>query len=129
MKKLNLSFFLQKTLDIFTILCYNNHIKDERMMFMLEVMEIQEVAEELMKSKVGNYMDSFNYILILGKEKEGGFLNSYQMCIQRMDYGKELYVSEYDLFSDEVGRTYDIEDFKKCIENQEVYVISEIEKI
>lgn len=95
---------------------------------MLEVMEIQEVAEKLMKSKVGNYMDSFNYILILGKEKEG-YLNSYQMCIQRMDYGKELYVSEYDLFSDEVGRTYDIEDFKRLIENQEVYVISEIEKI
>lgn len=95
---------------------------------MLEVMEIQEVAEELMKSKVGNYMDSFNYILILGKEKEG-YLNSYQMCVQRMDYGKELYVSEYDLFSDEIGRTYDIEDFKRLIENQEVYVISEIEKI
>lgn len=95
---------------------------------MLEVMEIQEVAEKLMKSKVGNYMDSFNYILILGKEKEG-CLNSYQMCVQRMDYGKELYVSEYDLFSDEIGRTYDIEDFKRLIENQEVYVISEIEKI
>ena len=95
---------------------------------MLEVMEIQEVAEKLMKSKVGNYMDSFNYILILGKEKEG-YLNSYQMCVQRMDYGKELYVSEYDLFSDEVGRTYDIEDFKRLIKNQEVYVISEIEKI
>ena len=95
---------------------------------MLEVMEIQEVAEKLMKSKVGNYMDSFNYILILGKEKEG-YLSSYQMCVQRMDYGKELYVSEYDLFSDEIGRTYDIEDFKRLIENQEVYVISEIEKI
>lgn len=95
---------------------------------MLEVMEIQEVAEKLMKSKVGNYMDSFNYILILGKEKES-YLNSYQMCVQRMDYGKELYVSEYDLFSDEIGRTYDIEDFKRLIENQEVYVISEIEKI
>ena len=51
------------------------------------------------------------------------------MCVQRMDYGKELYVSEYDLFSDEIGRTYDIEDFKRLIENQEVYVISEIEKI
>lgn len=95
---------------------------------MLEVMEIQEVAEKLMESKVGNYIDSFNYILILGKEKEG-YLNSYQMCVQRMDYGKELYVSEYDLFSDEVGRTYDVEDFKRLIENQEVYVISEIEKI
>lgn len=95
---------------------------------MLEVMEIQKVAEELMESKVGNYMDSFKYILILGKGKEG-YLNSYQMCVQRMDYGKELYVSEYDLFSDEIGRTYDIEDFKRLIENQEVYVISEIEKI
>lgn len=95
---------------------------------MLEVMEIQKVAEELMESRVGNYMDSYNYIFILGKEKEG-FLNSYQMCVQRMDYGKELYVSEYDLFSDEIGRTYDIEDFKRLIENQEVYVISEIEKI
>ena len=95
---------------------------------MLEVMKIQEIAEKLMKSKVGNYMDSYNYVLILGKEKEG-FLNSYQMCIQRMDYGKELYVSEYDLFSDEIGRTYDIEDFKRLIENQEVYVISEIEEV
>ena len=97
-------------------------------MFMLEVMEIQEVAEKLMESRVGNYMDSYNYVFILGKEKEG-FLNSYQMCIQRMDYGKKLYVSEYDLFSNEVGRTYDIEDFKRLIENQEIYVISEIEKI
>ena len=96
---------------------------------MLEVMEIQEVAEKLMESRVGNYMDSYNYVFILGKEKEGSNLKSYQMCVQRMDYGKELYVSEYDLFSDEVGRTYDIEDFKRLIENQEIYVISEIEKI
>ena len=94
---------------------------------MLEVMEIQDVAEELMESRVGNYTDSYNYILILCKEE--GSLKSYQMCVQKMDNEKDLYISEYDLFSEEVGKTYDIEDFKAYIENHDVYVISEIIEI
>ena len=94
---------------------------------MLEVMEIQDVAEELMESRVGNYTDSYNYILILCKEE--GSLKSYQMCVQTMDNEKDLYISEYDLFSEEVGKTYDIEDFKAYIENHDVYVISEIIEI
>lgn len=95
---------------------------------MLEVMKIQDVAEELMESRVGNYIDSFNYILILCKEKEDA-LKSYQMCVQKKDSEKDLYISEYNLFSEEVGETYDIEDFKAYIENHEVYVISEIEEV
>ncbi len=95
---------------------------------MLEVMKIQEVAEELMESRAGDYTDSFNHILILCKEKENT-LKSYQMCVQKKRNEKDLYVSEYDLFSGEVGETYDIEDFKAYTENCEVYVISEVEKV
>ena len=95
---------------------------------MLEVMKIQDVAEELMESRAGDYTDSFNHILILCKEKENT-LKSYQMCVQKKRNEKDLYISEYDLFSGEVGKTYDIEDFKAYVENHEVYVISEIEKV
>ena len=94
---------------------------------MLEVMKIQDVAEELMESRIGDYADSYNYILVLCKEEDS--LKSYQMCIQEIDNEKDLYISEYDLFTDEVGETYDIEDFKAYIENHEVYVISEIIEI
>lgn len=94
---------------------------------MLEVMKIQDVAEELMESRVGDYTDSYNYIFILCKEESS--LKSYQMCVQKKDNEKDLYISEYDLFSDEVGKTYDIEDFKAYNENREVYVISEVEKV
>ena len=94
---------------------------------MLEVMKIQDVAEELVESRVGSYTDSYNYILILCKEE--GSLKSYQMCVQEIDDEKDLYISEYDLFTYEVGETYDIEDFKAYIENHEVYVISEIIEI
>ena len=97
------------------------------MMFVLEVMKIQDVVEELVENRIGNYMDSFNHILILCKEKENT-LKSYQMCVQKKRNEKDLYVFEYDLFSGEVGETYDIEDFKAYVENHEVYV-SEIEKV
>ena len=50
------------------------------------------------------------------------------MCTKKRNE-KDLYVCEYDLFSGEVGKTYDIKDFKAYTENCEVYVISEVEKV
>lgn len=95
---------------------------------MLEVMKIQDVVEELVENRIGNYADSFNHILILHKEKED-ILKSYQICVQKKHNEKDLYICEYDLFSGEVGKTYDIKNFKAYAENCEVYVISEVEKV
>lgn len=40
-----------------------------------------------------------------------------------------MYVSEYDLFTQDVSGTLDLEEFEGYSENEEVYVISEIEEI
>ena len=95
---------------------------------MIEIMGLKELAKELSDSEVGHYSDSYNYVLFL-KKMEDGSLKSYQMCVQEIDEDKDMYVSEFDLFNEEVGETWDLEDFEGYSENEEVYVISEIEEI
>ena len=51
------------------------------------------------------------------------------MCVQGRDEDRDMYVSEFDLFSEEVGKTWDLEEFEGYLENEEVYIISEIEEI
>lgn len=95
---------------------------------MIEVMGLTELAKELSDSKVGRYSDSYNYVLFL-KKMEDGSLKSYQMCVQGRDEDRDMYVSEFDLFNEEVGETWDLEEFEGYLENEEVYIISEIEEI
>lgn len=95
---------------------------------MMEIMGLMELAKELSESEVGHYSDSYNYVLFL-KRMEDGSLKSYQMCAQGRDEDKDMYVSEFDLFNEEVGETWDLEEFEGYLENEEVYIISEIEEI
>lgn len=95
---------------------------------MIEIMGLAELAKELSDSEVGHYSDSYNYVLFL-KKMEDGSLKSYQMCVQGRDEEKDMYVSEYDLFSEEVGETWDLEEFEGYSENEDVYIVSEIEEI
>lgn len=95
---------------------------------MIEIMGLKELAKELSDSEVGHYSDSYNYVLFL-KKMEDGSLKSYQMCVQEIDEELDMYVSEYDLFSEEVGETWDLEEFEGYSENEDVYIISEIEEI
>ena len=95
---------------------------------MMEVMGLVELAKELSDSEVGRYSDSYNYVLFL-KKMEDGSLKSYQMCVQEIDEELDMYVSEYDLFTQDVSGTWDLEEFAGYIEDEEVYVISEIEEI
>ena len=95
---------------------------------MIEIMGLVELASELGESEVGRYADSYNYVLFL-KRMGDGSLKSYQMCVQGRDEDRDMYVSEFDLFSEEVGETWDLEEFDGYSENEDVYIISEIEEI
>lgn len=95
---------------------------------MIEIMGLKELAKELSDSEVGHYSDSYNYVLFL-KKMEDGSLKSYQMCVQGRDEDRDMYVSEFNLFNEEVGETWDLEEFSGYSENEDVYIISEIEEI
>lgn len=96
---------------------------------MINIRGLKELANELRESEIGEYSDSYNYILFL-KKTEYGDLKSYQMCIQGDEVGKYMYISEFDLFNEEVGFTWDeLENFEGYCENEEVYVISDIIEI
>lgn len=95
---------------------------------MIEIMGLKELAKELSDSEVGHYSDSYNYVLFL-KKMEDGSLKSYQMCVQGRDEDRDMYVSEFDLFSEDVGETWDLEDFSGYSENEDIYVVSEIIEI
>lgn len=95
---------------------------------MIEIMGLKELAKELSGSEVGHYSDSYNYVLFL-KKMEDGSLKSYQMCVQEIDEELDMYVSEYDLFTQDVSETWDLEDFEGYSENEDIYIISEIEEI
>lgn len=92
----------------------------------MEIMTFKEVKEKLMESELGSTTDSFNYIIIL-KEIENSKYQAYQVCVEngREDIKKrEIYMSEYDILTEDVGRSYE----KNFIEdNEEVVVLTDIE--
>jgi|GEM_PF-1695128 len=96
----------------------------------MRVLTIKEVVEELMDSYLGTARDSFNYILILHKTGENE-LKSYQVCVENDEdfKNKEAYVSEYDLLTDDVGKTWNIEDFDLYKKNATVVAISDVEEV
>lgn len=94
---------------------------------MIGIMGLMEVANELRESGVGKYSDSYNYVLFLKKMSDGS-LKSFQMCVEEDEIGKDMYISEFDLFTEEIGGTWELKYFEGYCENEEVYVISEIVK-
>ena len=96
----------------------------------MRTLTMKEVVEELMISDLGTARDSFNYILILHKTGENE-LKSYQVCVENDEdfKNKEAYVSEYDLLTDDVGKTWDIEDFDLYKQNATVVAITDVEEV
>ena len=93
---------------------------------MIRIMGPMEVANELRESEVGKYSTSYNYVLIL-KKMSNGSLKSFQMCVEEDDKEeKDLYISEFDLFTEEIGGTWELKYFDGYCENEEVYVISDV---
>lgn len=96
----------------------------------MRTLTMKEVVEELMISDLGTARDSFNYILILYKTGEND-LQSFQVCVENDEdfKNKVAYVSEYCFFTDEVGETWDIEDFDLYKKNAIVIAISGVEEV
>mgnify|MGYP000878285327 FL=1 len=96
----------------------------------MEMLNMKTVVNGLMNSYLGKARDSYNYRLILYKTGENE-LKSFQICVENNeDYtGKVAYASEYDLFTEDVGETWNIQDFKPFVDNAEVVVISNIEEV
>ena len=96
----------------------------------MRTLTMKEVVEELMISDLGTARDSFNYILILDRVGDNE-LKSYQVCVENDEdfKGKVVYVSEYDLFTDDVGKTWNIEDFDLYKKNAIVIAISDVEEV
>ena len=93
----------------------------------MRVLTMKEVVEELMDSDLGTARDSFNYILILDRTGDNE-LKSYQVCVENDEDFKDkvAYVSEYDLFTDDVGKTWNFDLYKK---NAIVIAISDVEEV
>lgn len=92
----------------------------------MEKAGIKELIEELMESEVYEASDSYNYILVLHREEEN--IKCYQLFVQNDENfeGNEVYASEYDIFTEEVGETFAIEDFELFKNNAEVVAITDI---
>lgn len=88
--------------------------------------KIKELIEELMESEVYEASDSYNYILVLHREEEN--IKCYQLFVQKTEdfEDNEAYASEYDIFNEEVGETFAIEDFELFKKNAEVVPITDI---
>lgn len=93
----------------------------------MEKITMKEVIEQLMESEIGKYSDSYNYMIIL--IEENGNLKPYQICVENDEEDKVIYLSEYNLFTEEVGETWDIEDLEPYNENTEVIAITEVIEI
>ena len=93
----------------------------------MEKLTMKEVIEQLMESEIGKYSDSYNYMIIL--IEENGNLKPYQICVENDEEEKVIYQSEYNLFTEEVGETWDIEDLEPYNENTEVIAITEVIEI
>mgnify|MGYP007104435086 CR=1 FL=1 len=92
----------------------------------MEKAGIKELIEELMESEVYEASDSYNYMLVLHKEKEN--IKCYQLFVQKTEdfEENEAYASEYDIFTEEAGETFEIEDFELFKNNAEVVAITDI---
>ena len=96
----------------------------------MRVLAMKEVIKELMNSYLENERDSFNYILILKKLEDGKY-QSYQVCVENDENfeNKVAYVSEYDLLTENVGKTWNIDDFELYKQNVTVVAISDVETV
>jgi len=97
----------------------------------MEILTMKEVKERLLQSDLGSATDSFNYILVLREVKNTkSKYQAYQVCVEngRKNIEKrEIYMSEYDLLSDDIGKTYESYDKNFIKDNEIVIALTDIE--
>jgi hypothetical protein len=97
----------------------------------MEILTMKEVKERLLESDLGTATDSFNYILVLREVKNTkSKYQAYQVCVEngRKNIEKrEIYMSEYDLLSDDIGKTYESYDENFIKDNEIVIALTDIE--
>jgi len=97
----------------------------------MEILTMKEVKERLLQSDLGSATDSFNYILVLREVKNTkSKYQAYQVCVEngRKNIEKrEIYMSEYDLLSDDIGKTYESYDKNFIKDNETLIVLTDIE--
>ena len=97
----------------------------------MEILTMKEVKERLLQSDLGSATDSFNYILVLREVKNTkSKYQAYQVCVEngKEDIEKrEIYMSEYDLLSDDIGKTYESSDKNFIKDNETLIVLTDIE--
>lgn len=97
----------------------------------MEILTMKEVKERLLQSDLGTATDSFNYILVLREVKNTkSKYQAYQVCVEngRKNIEKrEIYMSEYDLLSDDIGKTYESYDENFIKDNEIVIALTDIE--
>lgn len=97
----------------------------------MEILTMKEVKKRLLESDLGSATDSFNYILVLREVKNTkSKYQAYQICVEngKEDIEKrEIYMSEYDLLSDDIGKTYESYDKNFIKDNETLIVLTDIE--
>lgn len=97
----------------------------------MEIVTMKEVKEKLLKSPLGSATDSFNYVLVLREVKNTkSKYQAYQICVENGKENrekKEIYMSEYDLLSDDIGKTYESYDKNFIKDNETLIVLTDIE--
>ena len=97
----------------------------------MEILTMKEVKERLLQSDLWSATDSFNYILVLREVKNTkSKYQAYQICVEngKEDIEKrEIYMSEYDLLSDDIGKTYESYDKNFIKDNETLIVLTDIE--
>lgn len=94
----------------------------------MEIMAFKEVKEKLIKSDLGSATDSLNFLIILKKLKDGKY-KAYQVCVENGKddtQTRDLYLSEYDILTEDIGRTYECYEIFKN-DNEEVAVLTDID--
>lgn len=93
----------------------------------MEIMTFKEVKEKLMESDLGSATDSLNFLIVLKKLKDGK-CKTYQVCIEngKDTEEKDLYLSEYDVFTEDIDKTYECDEVF-ADDNEEVAVLIDID--
>lgn len=94
----------------------------------MEIMTFKEVKEKLMESELGSATDSFNFLIVLKKLKDGKY-KAYQVCVENGKddtQTRDLYLSEYDILTEDIDKTYECDEVFTD-DNEEVAVLTDID--
>lgn len=94
----------------------------------MEIMTFKEVKEKLMESELGSATDSFNFLIVLKKLKDGKY-KAYQVCVENGKddtQTRDLYLSEYDILTEDIDKTYECDEVF-ADDNEEVVVLTDID--